>query len=251
MVGFIGVQSIQFPRTMDLTRPLAAADIQETIDLGVDLTNCTMPTPLPGSEDHKTLLGKRVWMDPDMKRYGLERATTRHPKMTSEEWQQTHFDIWDHYYAPEHVEVLMKRAVACGIKPVRIWQNVLQIHGSMKYEGVHPQQCGYIRLKSRAQRRSDLPRENAFVFYPKYVWQTLAKYWGFGMYAWQLHKIRKRVQNDPANKHYMDLALTPVEDAEGEELEMFDLNESSKAAVAKAKGEAEARAKQHAAVAAE
>ncbi len=35
----------------------------------------TMLTPLPGSEDHKTLHEKGVWMDPDLNKYDLETVT--------------------------------------------------------------------------------------------------------------------------------------------------------------------------------
>jgi hypothetical protein len=41
----------------------------------------------------------------------------------------------------------------------------------------------------------------------------------------------------------MDLALSPVEDAEDEHLEMFEHSDAAKAAVAKAKAQAEAKAK--------
>jgi len=41
-------------------------------------------TPLPGSEDHKTLWNKGVWMDPDMNKYDLEHVTTVHAKMSPE-----------------------------------------------------------------------------------------------------------------------------------------------------------------------
>ena len=47
--------------------------------------------------------------------------------------------------------------------------------------------------------------------------------------------MRARIQKDPASKTYRDLAITPVIDAEGEALEMFELNASSKAAVEKAR----------------
>jgi hypothetical protein len=40
----------------------------------------------------------------------------------------------------------------------------------------------------------------------------------------------------------MDLAIAPVVDAEGEDLEMFDLNASSRAAVEKARRQARGRA---------
>ena len=41
-------------------------------ELPVDLLEFIMLTPLPGSEDHKTLYERGVWMDPDLNKYDLE-----------------------------------------------------------------------------------------------------------------------------------------------------------------------------------
>ena len=210
-------------------------------ELPVDLLEFTILTPLPGSEDHQVLWEKGVWMDPDMNKYDLEHVTTEHAKMSAAEWQATYNRAWDLYFTDEHVERMMRRAVAQGIKPVRIWQNVLQIHGSMHFEKVHPQQGGYLRRKVRTQRRSGLPPESPLVFYPRRVWETARTYGAFGLYAWRLHRLRRRVQADPAARRYTDFALSPVEDAEGEALEMYAINESAREAVAKAQSQRELR----------
>ena len=47
-------------------------------ELPVDLLEFFCLTPLPGSEDHKTLMEKQVPMDPDMNKYDLEHVTTAH-----------------------------------------------------------------------------------------------------------------------------------------------------------------------------
>ena len=62
----------------------------------------------------------------------------------------------------------------------------------------------------------------------------------------RINRMRKRIQNDPAAKSYTDVALTPVEEAAEEHLEMFELNDSAKAAVEKARQQAEAKAKHEA-----
>ena len=135
----------------------------------------------------------------------------------------------------------MQRNIAYGIKPVKIWRVVLQIYGAMKFENVHPQQCGYFRLKDRTQRRPELPRVPALLFYPQYALETLVKYARFTAYGWKIHRMRKRLEKDPANKRYTDFAITPVVDAETEHTEMFELNNSSRAAVEKARKQAEQR----------
>ena len=212
-------------------------------ELPVDLLAFTILTPLPGSEYHNNLHERGIWMDPDMNKYDLEHVTTHHPLMSAEEWDEIYRQAWNIYYTPEHIEVLMRRAVASGIKPVAVMVNCLQIHCAMAYERVHPQQCGYLRRKVWRHRRPTLPRENPFVFFPRRVWETVSTYAAIGLYARRLNRLRRRIQRDPASKHYTDLALTPVEDSAGETLDMFDLNDSARAAVAKAKAQAEARAK--------
>jgi hypothetical protein len=210
-------------------------------ELAVDVLEFTVLTPLPGSEDHQTLYNKGVWMDPDLNKYDIENVTTAHPKMTPEEWQKTYFDVWEWYYSDEHIARLMKRNIAYGIKPVKIWRLVLQIYGAMHFENVHPQQCGYFRLKDRTQRRPELPRVPAVLFYPQYAWETVSKYARFVAYGWKIDRIRKRLQKDPAVRNYRDVAITRVVEAETEHLEMFELNDSSRAAVEKARKQAEQR----------
>ena len=127
-------------------------------ELPVDLLEFTILTPLPGSEDHQKLTEQGVWMDPDLNKYDLETVTVEHPQMSRDEWQRTYWDAWNWYYSDEHVERMMRRNLAYGINPVRILRGVLQIYGAMNFEGVHPQQCGYVRRKDRTQRRPELPR---------------------------------------------------------------------------------------------
>jgi radical SAM superfamily enzyme YgiQ (UPF0313 family) len=210
-------------------------------ELPVDVLEFTMLTPLPGSEDHKVLHEKGVWMDPDLNKYDLETVTVKHPKMSPEEWQQTYRDMWTWYYTDEHVETIMKRNVAYGIKPVRIVRSVLQVYGAPHYEGVHPQQCGYLRLKDRTQRRPEMPRVPFFAFHARHALDTTVKYWRFLRYGLKLHFMRKRLEKDKSAKHYADLAITPVVDAENEALEMFELNAASRAAVEKARRQAQDR----------
>ncbi len=204
-------------------------------ELPVDVLEFTMLTPLPGSEDHKVLYENGTWLDPDLNRYDLEHTTCAHPIMSPEVWQQTYHDIWDWYYTDEHVETLMRRNMAYGIKPVKVWRLCLQIFGAMKFEGVHPQQCGYLRLKDPTQRRPGFTRYPAFLFYPAFAMETLGKYLRFGAYAVKLHRMRKRIQKDEANKTYTDFAIQPVVDGEEEHLEMFKLNEAARKEVERAK----------------
>ena len=47
-------------------------------ELPVDILEFFILTPLPGSEDHKVLHSKGVWMDPDMNKYDLNHRVVHH-----------------------------------------------------------------------------------------------------------------------------------------------------------------------------
>ena len=204
-------------------------------ELPVDLLEFFCLTPLPGSEDHRRLFDQGVWMDPDMNKYDLEHVCTTHPRMSAEEWQDIYRRAWHLYYADDHVETLMRRAAASGIKPVRMMHHVLQFYGSFLYEDVHPLQSGYLRRKVRRQRRSDLALESPLIFYPRRLWEVVSTYIPFLLYFLKLTRMRKRIQREAARAPYTDLALTPVGEAEDEALEMFRHTDAAKAAVDKAK----------------
>ena len=91
-------------------RPIAR-DI-ETIkrELPIDILEFFFLTPLPGSEDHKTLYLKGARMDPDMNNYDLEHVCADHPIMSAETWRGVYRDAWARYYSDAHVETVLRRA---------------------------------------------------------------------------------------------------------------------------------------------
>ena len=202
-------------------------------ELPVDMLEFFCLTPLPGSQDHKELHEKGVWMDPDMNKYDLEHVVTGHPLMSTDEWQGIYDKAWDIYYSPEHIQTLLKRAVATGIKPARLAGMIFDFYASYRYERVHPLQSGVYRRKVRTQRRSGLAIENPFVFYPRRLWEVLTTYLPAFWYFWKLTRVRKAIQHDPAMKSYTDLAIAPVGDDTEGGLEMFDVTDAAKAAVVK------------------
>jgi radical SAM superfamily enzyme YgiQ (UPF0313 family) len=178
-------------------------------ELPVDLLEFFILTPLPGSADHQQLWKNGVWMDPDMNKYDLEHVTTGHPVMTAAEWQEVYRRAWDLYYSAEHIETIFRRAKASGIKPVRLLNHILQFYFTFIQEDVHPLQGGYFRRKLRRHRRAGLPRENPLVFYPRRVWEVLDTHVRLAAFYLYLHRIRRRVERDPAP--YTDRALAPIE----------------------------------------
>jgi radical SAM superfamily enzyme YgiQ (UPF0313 family) len=204
-------------------------------ELPIDMLEFFILTPLPGSQDHKELFLKGAWMDPDMNKYDLEHVTAEHPRMSKQEWQGIYDKAWHLYYSWDHIETLLKRAVATGISSFRLADMIFQFYGSYVYERLHPLQTGLIRRKVRSQRRSTLPRENPLLFYPRRLGEILTTYIPGLLFQSKLHRLRKRLERDPAAKRYTDVAITPLEDLEQENLEMYQTNDAARSALAKVK----------------
>ena len=51
-------------------------------ELPLDILEFFFLTPLPGSEDHKVLWEKGIWMDPDLNKYDVSHPVSHHPKMS-------------------------------------------------------------------------------------------------------------------------------------------------------------------------
>ena len=194
--------------------------IQE--ELSIDILEFFVLTPLPGSADHRDMHMRGEWMHPDMNRYDSEHVTTKHPRMTEEEWQGIYERAWHLYYSREHVETLMRRAESSGIKASRMMAAIMLYYGSFKFQHLHPLQSGLVRWKVRTSRRSTFPRENPLVFYPREIWSTLKTYVSVGLYALSLHRLCRSIQADPEAKSYTDTALTPVVDEPAVETESIE-----------------------------
>ena len=81
-------------------------------ELPLDILEFFFLTPLPGSEDHKVLSQKGVWMDADMNKYDLNHRVAHHPKMSDAEWEDAYRAAWDSFYTPEHVRTILRRTAA-------------------------------------------------------------------------------------------------------------------------------------------
>jgi hypothetical protein len=203
-------------------------DTPESIARDIDIIKKELPldileffclTPLPGSEDHKNLYLKGVPMDPDMNIYDLEHVCTAHPRMSADAWRQVYRDAWARYYTDAHVETVLKRAVASGLKPRKMADVMTAFSAAARIEGVHPLQCGIIRRKVRTSRRHGMPIVNPLVFYPlraiEFV-SVVAQWLSVGL---RYHRIKKRVVADPSSKSYVDEAtrVSPVGGTESDD----------------------------------
>ncbi len=207
-------------------------------DLPVDILEFFYLTPLPGSEDHKTLLAKGVAVDPDMNKYDLEHACTAHPVMSKETWEAVYANAWERYYTDAHVETIMRRAVATGINRTKVLDALTLFSSSARIEGVHPLQFGFVRRKMRTQRRYGMPIVNPLVFYPWRIYD----FWKVG-FRWikvarRYRAMMKKIKADPNALSYTDEAMAlPSVDSTG----MTDFVQTHAAQLPKTHGAPERR----------
>src|SRR5260370_6553587 len=126
-----------------------------------------MLTPLPGSKDHQEMYQRGERMEADTNKYDAEHATADHPRMSASEWQDIYQRAWHLYYSPSHIETLIKRAVASGMRSRRMTSMIFFFYGSHAFEHVHPLQGGAIRRKPPTQRRPEFPRETILTFFAR------------------------------------------------------------------------------------
>src|ERR1035437_900792 len=209
-------------------------------ELPIDIMEFFKLTPLPGSRDHQEMYLRGERMEADTNKYDAEHATADHPRMSAAEWQDIYQRAWHLYYSPAHIETLIKRAVASGMRTRRMTSMIFYFYGSHAYERVHPLQGGVIRRKPRTQRRPGFPRENPLRFFMRRAREMSATYVPGLWFMWRLERLRRKIQNDPASKHYTDVALSPVADGEfGDDLELYHTTDSARRAANQARPRAE------------
>jgi radical SAM superfamily enzyme YgiQ (UPF0313 family) len=200
-------------------------------ELPIDILEFFFLTPLPGSEDHKTLSNNGIEMDPDMNKYDLEHVTTAHAIMSKEEWQNIYDEAWQLYYTPEHIETVLRRARGFGAGISRLAGALTWFSCATSIENVHPLQFGILRLKNRKDRRPDLPIEPPWQFYPRYFSESTSKLVRLIVAALKIEGTRRRVAKDPDAAQHFDRAMEKVVENDDDQLEMYTHSTAARDAV--------------------
>ncbi len=221
------------------------ADTKESIVRDIEIIKRELPldileffflTPLPGSEDHKTLLAKGVWMDPDINKYDLNHRVSHHGKMSDREWEEAYRAAWDTFYHPDHIRTILRRAAQIkNGRPKQILSTMLWFKLMIDHEGVHPLEGGAFRLKYRRDRRHSLPIESPLVFYPRYGYEIVTKAWKYWSFFSKTRRILKEVLDAPDRWTYSDIAIEPPKADEFENLELYHATTGGEAALARKK----------------
>jgi Radical SAM superfamily len=224
------------------------ADTPETIrrdiaivqkELPLDILEFFCLTPLPGSEDHQTLWNKDIAMDSDLNNYDTEHACTAHTNMSRQEWEAIYHEAWSLYYTPEHIKTLLRRTAATGGPMGSLVKLLFTFSTTDRLDKVHPLQSGILRLKHPSERRPGLPPESPWIFWPRFVWETVYKHAIMVGMIGRLLLWKTAIALDPDARSYMDQALTPVRDDEDVTLDLLTKTTGARVAVAHVKKVAE------------
>src|ERR1700735_2194164 len=176
-------------------------------ELPIDILEFFCLTPLPGSEDHKKLYAAGVDLDPDLNKYDLEPACTDHPRMSRQKWTEVYKDAFARYYTDEHVEKIMRRAVAGRLQTSKLVTLLAIFSSCGRTEGVPPLQFGLVRRKSRTQRRFGMPLVNPLIFYPWRAYDFSMAMAKWGLVFWRYYRMMKRIKKNPEARNYSDEAM--------------------------------------------
>lgn len=217
-------------------------------ELPLDLLEFFYLTPLPGSEDHKKLHDAGMWMDADMNKYDLNHRVSHHPTMSDEEWERAYHDAWDRYYSPDHMTTVMRRVASTGKSPSNVLLLMMMFAGSVKIEGVHPLESGFLRRKVRVDRRPGMPVVPAWKFYPALVADSLVKHGKWLKMFASVAPHYFRIKNDPQRFSYSDKSMETIGDNAASGLDMIKQTRGGEEALNKTRRDAATKAAVHARV---
>jgi radical SAM superfamily enzyme YgiQ (UPF0313 family) len=181
-------------------------------ELPLDILEFFCLTPLPGSEDHQVLWKKGITMEEDLNKYDVEHVCAEHSRMSKQEWEAIYREAWSLYYTPTHMKTLLRRMAATGGPMGSLVKILVAFATAVRLENVHPLQAGLFRLRHPSERRPGLPRENALIFWARFVAETIGKNAIFVATIGRLLLMKIEIERDPNALAYLDQALEPVGD---------------------------------------
>lgn len=211
-------------------------------ELPIDFLEFFILTPLPGSEDHRKLCDLGAAMDPDMNKYDLNHVTADHPRMPRDELQRIWWEAWRLYYTRAHLATIIRRACASGIRARNILIPIAWFWTSIFISRLHPLEGGYLRKRTRLERRAGFPIERPATFYLRYGRELVLGHLKLLAFVAWLLPMALRARLDQAHRAYSDRSLAETLDDDLDGLDLFKISDAAKAATAKQAQRAHQRA---------
>ena len=175
-------------------------------------------------------------MDPDMNKYDLEHVTTDHPEDVARGMARAPIICaWRTYYTPEHVKTVIRRAAASRMRSDMVMYLMVWFWGSKELWNIYPLETGIIRRKVRARSQAGPSDRERLDFLSALYRRPRDGPSEDGAAFWKMFWVERAIRRDPKSRDYMDTALTPTTTEEFDDLEMFQVTDSARAAGAKAR----------------
>ncbi|MDZ7288317.1 MAG: radical SAM protein [candidate division KSB1 bacterium] len=120
-------------------------------EIKVDQASFFMLTPLPGSMDHKKMVGAGAYLDPDYNTYDSFHESMQHPHLKNGAWTKLYRECWRSFYSFDNMKAILRRASKETYW--NIFKNFIWYKNAALVEGNHPMVAGFFRLKDRTVRR--------------------------------------------------------------------------------------------------
>lgn len=162
-------------------------DMKRLRDLGAEQASFFMLTPLPGSMDYRSSLERCVPMDADLNRFDSFHETTAHPHLKRGAWTRAYEDAWKGFYSTENMKRILLRT-----RPRKYWDiflNFIWYKNAIQVERGHPMVHGFVRCKSRRERRPVFPLESRWAFARRRLRDWAATLRGWGRLALEMEEV--------------------------------------------------------------
>ena len=137
------------------------------------------------------------------------------------------------------MKTILRRAAAFDVGVSHLTGMLAIFSRAVDIEEVHPLQGGVFRRRYRLDRRSGMPIEPIWIFYPKRAWEIASKVVRMVQALADARPDVPRGAQRSRPHRYADAALTPVADDETETLEMFTHTEAARGEVVRTRRIAE------------
>jgi hypothetical protein len=129
------------------------------------------------------------------------------PTRGDEAWANAARNAWKEFYTREHMEKVLRRAVATGTDVDNLTSVLLWFHFCIVCEKVEPLWGGSWRQKHRRDRRPSMEKKDPLSFYTNYAVQRIYKQIRRATLYWRFRSFVKQLQAEPGSKSYTDPAL--------------------------------------------
>ena len=176
-------------------------------ELPVDCLEFFVLTPLPGSEDHQKLARARRRDGARHEQVRPRACLHRARADDAEEWQGVYQRAWSQYYSMEHIETLLRRAVADGMPAKRLMLSLVVFRGMPLIEHMHPLQGGYLRRRVGRTRRPGFAPQHPLLARIHHAFDNVGKMARLGALLWRINVLRRRIAREHAANPYSDDAI--------------------------------------------